>query len=81
MALDHERTTTDPAYQIPMHNGASNEIKQIKVCKKCPKVKAYCVPIFDPIMFKPFLDDAKLPKFCAKCFSFQNCQIFGVLFG
>ena len=41
----------------PVHNGASNEIKEIKVCKKCPKVKPYCVPIFDPNMFKPFLDD------------------------
>ena len=41
-----------------MHNGASNEIKEIKVCKKCPKVKPYCEPIFDPIMFKPFLDGA-----------------------
>ena len=40
-----------------MHNGASNEIKEIEVCKKCPKVKPYCVPIFDPNMFKPFLDD------------------------
>ena len=42
----------------PLHNGASNEIKEIKVCKKCPKVKPYCAPIFDPIMFKSFLDDA-----------------------
>ena len=40
-----------------LHNGASNEIKEIEVCKKCPKVKPYCVPIFDPNMFKPFLDD------------------------
>ena len=24
------------------------------------------MPIFDPIMAKPFLDDAKLPKFCSK---------------
>ena len=39
----------------PVHNGASNEIKEIKVCKKCPKVKPNCAPIFDPIMFKPFL--------------------------
>jgi len=51
-----------------LHNGASNEIKEIKVFKKCPKVKPYYVPVFDPIMFKPFLDDAKLPKFGAKCF-------------
>ena len=42
-----------------LHNGASNEIKEIEVCKKCPKVKPYCAPIFDPIMIKPFLDDAK----------------------
>ena len=42
-----------------VHYGASNEIKEIEVCKKCPKVKPYCVPIFDPIMAKPFLDDAK----------------------
>ena len=40
--------------RIPMHNGASNEIKEIEVCKKCPKVKPYCGPIFDPIMFKLF---------------------------
>ena len=51
-----------------MHNGASNEIKEIKVCKKCPKVEPYCALIFDPIMFKPFLDDAYLPNFFAKCF-------------
>ena len=44
--------------KLTMHNGASNEIKEIKVCKKCPKVKPYCAPIFDPIVFKPFLDDA-----------------------
>ena len=37
-----------------LHYGASNEIKEIEVCKKCPKVKPYCVPIFDPIMAKPF---------------------------
>ena len=43
----------------PLHYGASNEIKEIEVCKKYPKVKPYCVPIFDPIMVKPFLDDAK----------------------
>ena len=30
------------------------EIKEIKVCKKCPKVNPYCDVIFDPIMFKPF---------------------------
>ena len=42
-----------------VHYGASNEIKEIEVCKKCPKVKSYCVPIFDPIMAKPFLDDTK----------------------
>ena len=30
--------------------GASNEIREIEVCKKCPKVKPYCVPIFDPII-------------------------------
>ena len=37
-----------------LHNGASNEIKEIEVCKKCPKVKPYCGPIFDSIMFKLF---------------------------
>ena len=42
----------------PVHNGASNEIKEIMVCRKCPKVKPYCEPIFVPIMFKPFLDGA-----------------------
>ena len=64
-----------------MHNGASNEIKEIEVCKKCPKEKPYCAPIFDPIMFKPFLDDAILPKFCVKCFSLSNSHILGVFFG
>ena len=38
----------------PLHNGASNEIKEIKFCKECPKVKPYCAPIFYPILFKPF---------------------------
>ena len=42
-----------------MHYGASNEIKEIEVCKKCPKVEPYFVPIFDPIVVKPCLDDAK----------------------
>ena len=65
----------------PVHNGASNEIKEIEVWKKCPKVKPYCTPIFDLIMFKAFLDDAKLPKFCAKCFSLSKSQILGVFFG
>ena len=62
----------------PLHNGASNEIKEIEVCKMWPKVKLYCAPICDPIMFKPFLDDAKSPKFCAKCFSLSNSQILDV---
>ena len=34
-------------------------IREIKVCKKCPKVNPYCDAIFDPILFKPFLDGAK----------------------
>ena len=42
-----------------LHYGASNEIKEIEVCKKCPKVEPYFVPIFDPIVVKPCLDDAK----------------------
>ena len=46
-----------PSAESSLQNGASNEIKEIKVCKKCPKVKPYCAPIFYPIMFKPFLDD------------------------
>ena len=58
----------------PMHDYASNEIKEIEFCKKCPKVKPYCAPIFDPIMFKPFVDDTKLPKI------FANNQISGVFF-
>ena len=63
-----------------LHNGASNEIKEIKVWKKCPKVKPYCAPIFDPIMFKPFLDDAKLPKSCAKCFCLSKKSNIGCIF-
>ena len=38
----------------PVHNGASNEIKEIKVFKKCPKVEPYYMPMFDPNRFKPF---------------------------
>ena len=30
-------------------------------------------------MFKPFVDDAKLPKFCAKCYSLS--KLSDVLFG
>ena len=63
-----------------MHYGASNEIKEIEVCKKCPKVKPYCVPIFDPIMAKPFLDDAKLPKFCTKYISLPKQSNTGCIF-
>ena len=55
-----------------MHNGASNEIKESEVCKRCPKVNPYYAPIFDPIMFIPFLDDAKLPRFYAKCVALAN---------
>ena len=62
-----------------MHNGASNEIKEIQVGKKCPKVEPYCAPIFDPIMFKPFLDDAILPKFCVKCFSLSKLSNIGCI--
>ena len=65
---------------ITLHNGASNEIKEIEVWKKCPKVKPYCSPIFDPIMFKPFFADAKLPKFCAKCFSLSKESNIGCIF-
>ena len=32
-------------------------------------------------MFKSFLDDVELPKFCAKCFSLSKNQILGVFFG
>ena len=63
-----------------IHNGASNEIKDIEVCKKCPRAKTYCAPIFDPIMFKAFLDDAKLPKFCAKYFSLLKKSNIGCIF-
>ena len=48
-----------PCAQDTLHYGASNEIKEIEVCKKCPKVEPYFVPIFDPIVVKPCLDDAK----------------------
>ena len=34
-------------------------IREIKVCKKCPKVNPYCDAICDPILIKPFLDGAK----------------------
>jgi len=63
-----------------VHNGASNEIKDIEVYKKCPKVEPYCVPIFDPNMFKPFLDDTILPKCCAKCFVFVKTVNYYVYF-
>ena len=50
--------------------------REIKVFKKCPKVNPYCNAIFDPILFKPFLYDAKLPKFCVKYF-FSNWSNIG----
>ena len=34
-------------WRAPMNYGPSNEIKEIEVCKKYPKVKPYCVPILD----------------------------------
>ena len=52
-------------------------IREIKVCKKCPKVNPYCDAIFDPILFKPFLDGAKWPKFCAKYFSLSQKSNIG----
>ena len=63
-----------------VHYGPSNEIKEIEVCKKCPKVKPYCMPIFDPIMVKPFLDDAKWPKFCTKYVSLSKQSNIGCIF-
>ena len=63
-----------------MHYGASNEIKEIEVCKKCPKVEPYCVPIFDPVMVKPFLDDAKWPKFYTKYVSLSKQSNTGCIF-
>ena len=53
------RVTVTFGVATPLHYGASNEIKEIEVCKKCPKVEPYCVPNFGPIMVKPFLNDAK----------------------
>ena len=63
-----------------MHNGASNEIKEIEVCKKCPKVEPYFVPIFDPIVVKPCLDDAKWPKFYTKYVSLSKQSNTGCIF-
>ena len=42
-----------------LHYRPGNEIKEIEVCKKWPKVKPYCMPIFNPILVKPFFDDTK----------------------
>ena len=55
-------------------------IREIKVFKKCPKVNPYCNAIFDPILFKPFLDSAKWPKFCAKNFSLLKKSNIGCIF-
>ena len=63
-----------------MHYGASNEIKEIEVCKKCPKVEPYFVPIFDPIVVKPCLDDAKWPKFYTKYVSLSKQSNTGCIF-
>ena len=52
-----------------LHNAASNEIKEIEFCKKCPKVKPYPAPIFDPIMFKNLCD------FLPNVFLCQNWQV------
>ena len=54
--------------------------REIKVFKKCPKVNPYCNAIFDPILFKPFLDGAKWPKFCAKYFSLSKKSNIGCIF-
>ena len=51
--LERGKMRCDERYES-MHNGASNEIKEIKVFKKCPKVEPYCMPIFDPNRFEPF---------------------------
>ena len=55
-------------------------IREIKVCKKCPKVNPYCDAICDPILIKPFLDGAKWPKFCAKYFSLLKKSNIGCIF-
>ena len=55
-------------------------IREIEVFKKCPKVNPYCNAIFYPILFKPFLDGAKWPKFCAKYFSLLKKSNIGCIF-
>ena len=40
-----------------------HEIKEIEFCKKCPKVKPYCGPIFDPFMLKLFWMMQNQPNF------------------
>ena len=65
MAYRHIPTMTNSHHAQWRKQG----IREIKVCKKCPKVNPYCDAICDPILIKPFLDGAKLPKFCAKYFT------------
>ena len=65
--------------QVALHNGASNEIKEIEVCKKCPKIKTYCGSIFDPIMFKLFWMMQNYPNF-VPCVLFVKTVKYWVYF-
>ena len=78
LLLDCLTTFFSPRQAV--HYGASNEIKEIEVCKKCPKVEPYFVPIFDPIVVKPCLDDAKWPKFYTKYVSLSKQSNTGCIF-
>ena len=57
-----DRNNVDISRQAKCQHNAQwrkQGIREIKVCKKCPKVNPYCDAICDPILIKPFLDGAK----------------------
>ena len=66
---------------VTLHNGASNEIKEIKVCKKCLKENPYCALIFDPIMFKPFFRWCIFAQIFCQMFFFDETVKYWVFFG
>ena len=45
-------------------------IREIKICKKCPKVNPYCDAISDSILIKPFFGWCKMTQILCQIFFF-----------
>ena len=65
----------------PIHNGVSNEIKEIEVCKKCPKCRILLRAHFWSKYVRIFFGWCQItPNFVPTVFLCKNSQILGVFF-